>query len=263
MIAINMASAGLMTLVVIGIGMLCIEAGAFLGYALDIIDRNELIATVPAAALSSMVFDAKKIVIPCNSPPEDCVFSGYRQSDLNGKLVASSDQVYLHQNVIFNATIFNDFMGNASDFTVTLYENIYNNINQLINTIIIGSQTISFLESHNNTTINFNWIANSPGTHYFSMLIDPDNDINETNDANNEATTLLNVIALPDLIPKLETPQEAHMNRETTINAEITNYEPMLAGNFQVTLLENCTPPDENGNMEFIEIGSQTIHGIT
>ena len=261
MLVINMASAGLCALAVIGISMVCIEAVAFLEYALGIIEYNDLVLMIPSAALSAMIFNAKKVVIPCDTPPELCVFSGYRLSDLKGKIEAP-ENVYLHQNVNFNVTIFNDFMGNASDFKVTLYEKFYNNANQLINSTVIGYQSVSFLQAYSNTTLNFDWTAYSPAIHYFSIMIDPDYVVNETDDANNYATNSVNVIALPDLIPKLESPQDIYIHSQSTVNAEIMNNEPMIAGPFEVTLYENSTSADENGNMNFTPITTQTIDGM-
>ena len=99
-----------------------------------------------------------------------------------------------NEEITITATIHNIGNADANNILVQFYDGDPDN-----GGILIGEQVISSITAGSSATAQINWIAQE-GTHEIYVVIDPNNDIAESNEGNNIASKSLEVtIALPDL----------------------------------------------------------------
>jgi TolB protein len=102
--------------------------------------------------------------------------------------------------VLINATIYNVGEGNASNVDVKFYDNEIKPENQIGN-----NQTILFIERFSGIGFaEVQWIATSIGIHNIFVVVDPNDNITESNETNNVLFKVIKVIAIlpPELYIK-------------------------------------------------------------
>ncbi|MCK9151060.1 CARDB domain-containing protein [Methanobacterium alcaliphilum] len=168
-----------------------------------------------------------------------------------------------------DSTVYNEGLGACGPFKVSLYENTtpadgdtppkFVLVDQKTVLALCGKDDGVLYPSSED--VSFNWTPNSGGKHLLKVVADSENVTIETNETNNDDFANVTV-ALPDLKPKLEVPEKVYKNKLTNVSVDITNNESEGTGDFQVTLLENCSSPDENNDMNFTIIGTQRVQGL-
>ncbi|MDZ4171226.1 MAG: CARDB domain-containing protein [Methanobacteriaceae archaeon] len=260
MYAKNIFSSVTGSLALFGIAYHSTTALSLFGFGFGIISEFDIVSYLPQGIMDSILsYEIDLRSDGCND--DECIFYKYNKVDLTID-IDGPDRAYLHKVTPINVTIFNTKFGNASNFTVTLYQNTSSPIGGVpADFTEVASIKVS-LNGKTNFTYSFDWTPLVLGSILLKAVVDSDYDVNETVENNNEITSLIEVWALPDLISKLIVPENVYVHKTTSVNAEITNNDSMLAGIFQVTLYENSTPPDENGSMNFTPIETQTVEGL-
>lgn len=191
----------------------------------------------------------------------ECVFFWMNMQDL--KVQMEGPPIYFdNQNHTINITLFNTKRTNLTNFKVTIYQNSSVPVANNITYAPIFEKFIDFLDKKSNMTFSFNWIPSSPGLTYLMVMGDSGGIYNESDEENNFETGLFEVNALPDLVSRLDGPENARLNKTVNITAEIKNIDFGNAFPSEVTLYENTTPPDQNGNMNFTPLETKSIGSL-
>ncbi|MCJ2562865.1 MAG: hypothetical protein LN417_02080 [Candidatus Thermoplasmatota archaeon] len=93
--------------------------------------------------------------------------------------------------VTINATIHNMGKENATDIVVRFYDSIVSPSS------LIGEALIPQIEKSNHSWVEVNWTATAPQFHDIWVVVDPENNIPESNESNNTASKQLEVILPP------------------------------------------------------------------
>ncbi len=110
----------------------------------------------------------------------------YRIADLTGIVHPQVNNYALGDTITVNATIFNFGNSGAQQFPVRLYEQYVNAQNQ-VQTILIGQQIVTNLDSFSNQSLTFSWIPLTYGSKKLLLTIDEGNAIIEKKETNNTA----------------------------------------------------------------------------
>lgn len=180
------------SLVTWGIALECVDTVILIEYGLGIIDYMDFINEFSGQVLSGAFVTADKALGDgCND--KDCIFYKYKRVDLTVSL-NEPDEAYFKHATTINTIVTNTKYGNASSFKVTLYENTTPPIGGAPpNFAPIATQTISGLSGKNQIAVPFNWTPTSLGSHMLKVVVDPDNEINETVEDNNEDSGTIEV----------------------------------------------------------------------
>lgn len=190
-----------------------------------------------------------------------CVFFFMDMQDL--KVQMEGPPIYFdNQNHTINITLFNTKLTNLTNFKVTIYQNSSVPFPNNITYTPIFEKLIDFLDKKSNMTFSFNWIPSNPGLTYLMVMGDSEGMYNESDEENNFDTELFEVNALPDLVSRLDGPENARLNKTANITAEIKNIDIGNVFPSEVTLYENTTPPGPNGTMNFTPIETKSIGGL-
>ena len=126
----------------------------------------------------------------CNTP--GCIFYKYKRVDLKVSLNEPDEAYYKHVTTI-NTIVYNTKCKNASSFKVTLYENTTPPTGGTMNFAPIETKTVSGLSGKSQIVVPFNWTPRSLGSHTLKVVVDSDNEINETVESNNEDSGVIEV----------------------------------------------------------------------
>ena len=119
------------------------------------------------------------------------------------------------------------------------------NISLFVDNVYYSSQIIE-LSSLSQKAINFTWNVQD-GVHNITIKVDPDNNIQESEEDNNEISILMGVS--PDLIPNSIIYSDLTENKKSVITAEIQNLGTKDANNTKISII-----------MDNTEISSATVN---
>ena len=139
------------------------------------------------------------------------------------------------QQVNISAQIINIGGGPSQITNVTLY----------INENAVDTAQISGLNQNQTTLVTLAWIPNAIGSYVATIVIDPDNKIEEKNKNNNNYNLTIDVIILPDLTVNIATPLVGLTNKEITFDIIVKNVGGFPAYNFNVLVYLDSTKIDE------------------
>ncbi len=149
----------------------------------------------------------------------------------SGNITFSNTNPLENQEVIINATIFNNGCGDANNFLVGFYEDDPDSGGRQIN----GNKTAS-VPGLGNSTVNVTWNAKIGTTNVF-VSVDLNNSITEENESNNKANNSINVTAWQDFYGNITIDKLlADQNRK---NLSVWSNESSLTGNIFITDTES------------------------
>ncbi|HOJ79192.1 MAG TPA: CARDB domain-containing protein, partial [Bacillota bacterium] len=147
-------------------------------------------------------------------------------------LVFTPEVTYLNGNTTINVTIRNTGLAKAENIAVRLYDGAPG-----IGTLI-GTETIALLAPQQNAVAVFTWNATTTGAHEFTVVIDADNQISESDENDNRASKILNVLPKVDLSLAIGdiiiTPEDPGPADTLTIKAMVRNLGYLDSGAFKV-----------------------------
>lgn len=99
-----------------------------------------------------------------------------QRADLVATGLTVPDDPELNTTYQINATIKNSGLASAGSFVVKLYDG----------SNLIESKTVTSLGTNKTTTLNFSWKPSSTGTHTLKIVVDTENQVDESDETNNE-----------------------------------------------------------------------------
>lgn len=215
MFLINFAAILTGTIATWGIGLECMDSLLLVEFGLGIIEFQDFISQFLGEVLAR-AFQTTDNLIREGCDTHGCIFYKGKRVDLSVGLTGG-DEAKLNRNTTINAVISNTKFGDVNSFKVTLYENTTPPTGGTMNFALISTQTVPGLSGKGQTTVSFNWTPKYLGNHTLKVVVDPDNEINETDEGNNEDSGIVEVIVpitklqLYDtkLVPSSSDPQAA------------------------------------------------------
>ena len=142
--------------------------------------------------------------------------------------------------VLINATIHNIGEENATDIVVRFYDDEISASN------LIGEFIILRVEKGNHSWAEASWTAIAPRFHEICVVVDPENNITESNESNNQACRTIEVI-LPQIPDLSLTPEDVAFDKPppfvngsfVRINATIHNIGGANASNVPIRFMDN------------------------
>ncbi|MEM4307531.1 MAG: CARDB domain-containing protein [Thermoplasmata archaeon] len=143
-------------------------------------------------------------------------------------LSVSPEKIDVRTDAYVNLTINNGGWETATNITVAYY----------IDGTKFGTYTIPSLAPGQNITITEKCLL-LEGTHILSVRLDPENNVKELSEENNEATQVVEVASLPDLVVQAMelSPEEIDEATDIFVNVTVWNMGGVLASNFTVAFL--------------------------
>lgn len=158
------------------------------------------------------------------------------------------------QSVTISATIHNLGEMSAENTTIHFYDSVS----------LIGEDHISFISHHSHGTASIDWTADGEGYHLIKVVVDPFNDMIETDEDNNEATRSLLVGEMWQyggiIVAGSISPNETYVGSKITVHGNAiynTTYgagEPVAGADVTVTII-GCT----HETTHTIKNGSYTV----
>jgi len=155
----------------------------------------------------------------------------------------------VQQQVNINAQIANVGNWTSPIANVTLY----------INGNAVNTAQISGLSPNTSTTVTLAWVPNAIGNYTATIVVDPDNLIDEINKNNNTYNLTIEVIRIADLTVNITAPPIGATDKTITFNVTIANVGSAAAYNFGLAIYidstkideKNITSLDPNGQITF------------
>ena len=153
----------------------------------------------------------------------------------------------LPSNIVINANIWNTGRTSVSQAKVALYENSVSDANKL------AEQTVAF-PGQWATTVTFSVTISDGNEHRYYIVVDPDNLVKESSEANNSVVSVIRPEATYDFEVLASditvSPNPVDQFQDVTITAKITNKGTMSAYNVQVKyFIDDPSSPYELGTM--------------
>jgi subtilase family serine protease len=147
-------------------------------------------------------------------------------------LVFTPEVTYLNAETTINVTVRNSGLAKAENILVSLYDGAPGT------GTLIGTETIALLAPQQSGAAAFTWNATTTGAHEFTVVIDPDNQIIESDENDNRASKILNVLPKVDLSLAIGdiiiTPEDPGPADTLTIKAMVSNLGYLDSGAFKV-----------------------------
>jgi hypothetical protein len=149
----------------------------------------------------------------------------------------SPKPAYVQQQVNISAQIANIGNWTSPIANVTLY----------INGNAIQTAQISGLNPNETTTVTLAWTPDAIGNYTATVVVDPENAINEVNENNNGYNLTIEVskIAIADLIVSVILPQSSLVNKEVAFSVVVMNIGSATAYNFSIVVYLDANKLDE------------------
>ena len=182
-----------------------------------------------------------KNVIALQQPPGE--------PDLTVTEINTPQAIYINQNNIIETTLENIGTKDATSFKATLN----------VNNLLVDTKIISNLAKGANTSVNFNWKPNKVGVYQLSVIVDPNDEIIESNEYNNILYKTVKSEEKPDLVvSEINTSQLIYTNQNNIINAKLENIGNSDASSFKITLNANNLLVGEQ-TIEYLASAKSTI----
>ena len=137
-------------------------------------------------------------------------------------IIPSVKEPVENQNITINATIHNLCYGNASNVIVQFFDG-----EPTIGTQIGSNQTIDLTTAGGRQTVSVEWTAEA-GTHNIYVVVDPDNQIEESNEDNNIAFKTISTVR-PEISNLMALEKEFYSKALDTINLQGDNLARITA----------------------------------
>jgi hypothetical protein len=141
----------------------------------------------------------------------------------------------VQQQVNINAQIANIGNWTSPIANVTLY----------INGNAVQTAQISGLNPNETTTVTLAWTPNATGSYTTTVVVDPENAIDEINENNNSYSLTVEVIRIADLTISIGAPLVGVTGKEIAFNITVTNIGSATAYNFNVLVYLDSAKIDE------------------
>jgi hypothetical protein len=119
------------------------------------------------------------------------------------------------------------------------------NITLYINGNAVQTAQISGLNPNESTTVTLAWTPNATGSYTATVVVDPDNVIDEVNENNNSYSLTVEVIRIADLTVSIGAPLVGVTDKEIAFNITIINAGSATAYNFNVLVYLDSAKIDE------------------
>lgn len=240
MYAINMAAAGGGMAITLGVAIFAGLSLTFMALGLEILEYTDFVTMVPEGIIGSLfTYLDQRLGDGCNI--DTCPFYKKKKFDLSVDMNPPSGG-QMNKNCPINVTVSNNKYGDASSFKVTFYEN----------STPISTQIVSGLAGKNKTTVSFDWTPTRIGEHSLSVTVDPDNQINETDENNNvdsETVSVTYPITKLELYDMKVLPSSSDPNVPYSITYYFKADHPVLLNPSMgtPTFIYKTTPPEYSG----------------
>ncbi|MDP1552206.1 MAG: hypothetical protein Q8M06_04235, partial [Methanobacteriaceae archaeon] len=170
MYAKNIFSSVTGSLALFGIAYHSTTALSLFGFGFGIISEFDIVSYLPQGIMDSILsYEIDLRSDGCND--DECIFYKYNKVDLTID-IDGPDRAYLHKVTPINVTIFNTKFGNASNFTVTLYQNTSSPIGGVpADFTEVASIKVS-LNGKTNFTYSFDWTPLVLGSILLKAVVD-------------------------------------------------------------------------------------------
>ncbi|MDH7516910.1 MAG: CARDB domain-containing protein [Candidatus Thermoplasmatota archaeon] len=170
---------------------------------------------------------------------------------------ATSPKVYKNDTVSIVARVFSY---NATVYNVNVSLSIYDIDNQLF-VYSNDSNGLTMLKNKYNN-VSFTWKANKTGRYNVTIKVDPDNNIDESNELNNDFTKYMIVYGLPDLaVVSVDLPTDSFKEGDRVeINAVVSNMGEGAAIDYTVGLY---LEPASSGSMSYSNLVSTSLVSVS
>ncbi|GEM_PF-4052058 len=217
MYLINFASIELASVATLGIGLYDIEGITLAELGLEIIDHQEFIRLIPEEALMDFL-QATDTQLSDGCTDENCPFFRGNKRDLfvSWNLPSEVDLGYA---TTINAVVSNDKYGDTGPFNVDLY--VANSSQAPMQYQLVSTQRVDKLKGKSNTTV-LDWSPVLRGKNLLKVVVDNDNEVNETNENNNVAEGSTTALAVDRMT--LYATKKIYSTKDPTQIAHITYY---------------------------------------
>jgi outer membrane protein assembly factor BamB len=116
------------------------------------------------------------------------------------------------------------------------------NVSLEINGVEVDNRTISILGGNLSEDLSFSWTPSSIGAYSIEVIVDPDDDISETDNTNNiDSITLPVIDGAAEVMPLSLTPGHIYVNQPYEMTATVSNTGADTSESFNVTVKQGST----------------------
>ncbi len=125
-------------------------------------------------------------------------------------ITVTPEEPVVNETITITAKIANVGNADAGAFNVSLY----------VNNSSIETKMIESLKAGNDTTVSFSWTPTKAGNYTLKVVVDPDNKVSESNEANNEMTKPVTILEKPvSIVDRYDKNHDGKISNDEFINA--------------------------------------------